>query len=639
MDFRSKLILLLVLFPFLGFGQEIQYLPTSSSVDSSTYFVTQERNISGSFGLGKKTPAYQIKSFTGSGGGGDSSNVTGTKYRIPKFNSTHSITNSNWIDSSDVNRGYLMDTVHFTVVPMATLADSPLVIGNNKGTLRKINPPTGTKGVSVLFPSNVYFVDSSVIPKWDDTLAGNLKLITLTKLNSYGFGTGTVTSISSGYGITETPSPITTTGTIKVDTTTIIPWTDTLVGNLKVITPYRLSLFGYGTHTLNQTLIDGNTTNYLNGIKGGEVGLYNSFILKLQSDSSGQFILSDPLGNTTISGLTNIGTSKWNMQDIHGNSLQRSYSIDITNFGLTRESALDTTGLFLSDGLNMRFGTSTGTKIGTSSSQKIGFFNATPIIQPSGSVISGLNALGLFSSSSINISEISGLGSGIATFLATPSSANFFLAITDETGSGLAVGNNSPRLISPNSDVYQLTGVTSGTVTCSAPSTITSYTWSPPSAISTSTGYAMVVSGISGSSVTTTWSPASGASSGISNLVLPTNFSQSGTTTVTISYTTLNTITDAANFVYNGNNGSIQKITLGASRTFTITNLVQGVRYVFEAIQDGTGSRVLTWGTTVKVAYAGAGSPPQTSTASATDIYYFTYDGTNIFVDYALNFN
>lgn len=36
------------------------------------------------------------------------------------------------------------------------------------------------------------------------------------------------------------------------------------------------------------------------------------------------------------------------------------------------------------DAANLAFGTTTGTKIGTSATQKIGFWNATPIVQPSG---------------------------------------------------------------------------------------------------------------------------------------------------------------------------------------------------------------------------------------------------------------
>jgi hypothetical protein len=44
---------------------------------------------------------------------------------------------------------------------------------------------------------------------------------------------------------------------------------------------------------------------------------------------------------------------------------------------------------------------------------------------------------------------ISGLGTGVATFLATPSSANLAAAVTDETGSGALVFATSPTLVAP----------------------------------------------------------------------------------------------------------------------------------------------------------------------------------------------
>lgn len=46
-------------------------------------------------------------------------------------------------------------------------------------------------------------------------------------------------------------------------------------------------------------------------------------------------------------------------------------------------------------------------------------------------------------------SGISGLGAGVATFLATPSSANLASAVTDETGSGALVFANTPTLVTP----------------------------------------------------------------------------------------------------------------------------------------------------------------------------------------------
>lgn len=45
---------------------------------------------------------------------------------------------------------------------------------------------------------------------------------------------------------------------------------------------------------------------------------------------------------------------------------------------------------------------------------------------------------------------VSGLGTGVGTFLATPSSANLISALTDETGTGSAVFGTSPNITTPN---------------------------------------------------------------------------------------------------------------------------------------------------------------------------------------------
>jgi hypothetical protein len=55
---------------------------------------------------------------------------------------------------------------------------------------------------------------------------------------------------------------------------------------------------------------------------------------------------------------------------------------------------------------------------------------------------------------------VSGLGTGVATFLATPSSANLAAAVTGETGSGALVFATSPTLVTPD-----LGTPTSGTLT------------------------------------------------------------------------------------------------------------------------------------------------------------------------------
>lgn len=54
---------------------------------------------------------------------------------------------------------------------------------------------------------------------------------------------------------------------------------------------------------------------------------------------------------------------------------------------------------------------------------------------------------------------ISGLGAGVATFLATPSSANLATAVTGETGSGALVFATSPTLVTPSLGVAAATSL------------------------------------------------------------------------------------------------------------------------------------------------------------------------------------
>jgi len=63
---------------------------------------------------------------------------------------------------------------------------------------------------------------------------------------------------------------------------------------------------------------------------------------------------------------------------------------------------------------------------------------------------------------------ISGLGTGIATFLATPTSANLASAITDEAGSGTLVFSNSPTLVTPTLGVATATSINGLTITSSS---------------------------------------------------------------------------------------------------------------------------------------------------------------------------
>ena len=62
---------------------------------------------------------------------------------------------------------------------------------------------------------------------------------------------------------------------------------------------------------------------------------------------------------------------------------------------------------------------------------------------------------------------ITSLGTGVATFLGTPSSANLATAVTDETGSGSLVFGTSPTVNNPTITNYVESVVAIGTVTTS----------------------------------------------------------------------------------------------------------------------------------------------------------------------------
>jgi len=71
-------------------------------------------------------------------------------------------------------------------------------------------------------------------------------------------------------------------------------------------------------------------------------------------------------------------------------------------------------------------------------------------------------------------------------------------------------------------------------------------------------------------------------------------------------------------------------LTCGAGNTtLTFSNIADGATYTFSIVQDGVGSRLITWPATVK--WAGGSGPTLSTGASKRDNVRFVSDGTSLF--------
>jgi hypothetical protein len=114
-------------------------------------------------------------------------------------------------------------------------------------------------------------------------------------------------------------------------------------------------------------------------------------------------------------------------------------------------------GITLADADNIVFNTTTGTKIGTATSQKLAFHNSTPIAQPTGDILTGLTNLGLFNLPTISQADV--------TFALTTSRFVYANGTTTvAAGSGFYNGTNVGIGTIKNTNLLDVAGgVTIGT--------------------------------------------------------------------------------------------------------------------------------------------------------------------------------
>ena len=138
-------------------------------------------------------------------------------------------------------------------------------------------------------------------------------------------------------------------------------------------------------------------------------------------------------GNTTYYAIQNSGDNTWEVgigtYTASGTTLSRDTILESSNGGTAVNFAAGTKDVFVTypaeKGIYLD---ASGNSIGLGTPASATLTNATGLPIATG---------------------VSGLGSGIATFLTTPSSANLATAVTDETGSGSLVFATSPTLTTP----------------------------------------------------------------------------------------------------------------------------------------------------------------------------------------------
>ena len=86
------------------------------------------------------------------------------------------------------------------------------------------------------------------------------------------------------------------------------------------------------------------------------------------------------------------------------------------------------------------------------------------------------------------------------------------------------------------------------------------------------------------------------------------------------------TLTDGATINWDASTQDVCKVTLGGNRTLAApTNNTTGQFISILVIQDGTGSRTLTWNAVFE--FAADTAPTLTTTASKGDVFVFRYNG------------
>jgi len=187
-----------------------------------------------------------------------------------------------------------------------------------------------------------------------------------------------------------------------------------------------------GTLALTSDVTTHGNLTEAHGATGAVVGTTNTQTLTNKSISLGS--------NTVTSTLAQLNTA---VSDADVASLAGSETLTNKTVALGSNTVSGTIAQFNTAVTDADFATLAGSETLTNKTLTSPTMTAPALGTPASGVLT--NATGLPISTGV-----SGLGTGVATFLATPSSANLASAVTDETGTGALVFANTPTLVTPN---------------------------------------------------------------------------------------------------------------------------------------------------------------------------------------------
>jgi hypothetical protein len=99
--------------------------------------------------------------------------------------------------------------------------------------------------------------------------------------------------------------------------------------------------------------------------------------------------------------------------------------------------------------------------------------------------------------------------------------------------------------------------------------------------------------------------------------------------TINGSVNAFTTDTDGATVTFNMSSSNVHTVVLADNRTLAVSNVSVGQAFIIRLVQDGTGSRTVTWFSTIK--WAGGSAPTLTTTLNKTDVFGFLCTASNAY--------